>query len=197
MINVITICNFAQGFKRLVDLGLYFVYKDKLGLEPSEIEMLIGIINFPWVVKMFLGILADNYTLFGSRRKSYLFTACIINLFSLFMLMVFAIKFGKYFITFCIFMTQICMTMCDALTDALVVQSSRIDLNGAQNLNSLTLIAYSLGGILGCSLAGSITLWDSYYQVDGHNKKLLDPNIYFLTYACLILLLTISVLFMS
>ena len=121
MINVISICNFAQGFKRLVDLGLYFVYKDKLGLQPSEIEILIGIINFPWVAKVVLAILADNYTLFGSRRKSYLFTACVINLFSLFILMIFSIKFGKYFITFCIFMTQLCMTMCDALTDALIV----------------------------------------------------------------------------
>ena len=165
MINVITICNFAQGFKRLVDLGLYFVFKDKLGLQPSEIEILIGIINFPWVVKILLGIVADNYTFFGSRRKSYLFTACLLNMFSLIMLMIFAIKFGKYFITFCIFMTQICMTMCDALTDALVVQSSRLDKsNGAENLNSLTLISYSLGGILGCSLAGWITLWDSVYH---------------------------------
>lgn len=105
MINVITICNFAQGFKRLVDLGLYFVFKEKLGLEPSQIEILIGIINFPWVIKMVLGILADNYTFYGSRRRSYLVTACLINMFSLFMLMVFAVNFGKYFLTFCVFMT--------------------------------------------------------------------------------------------
>ena len=29
---VICICNFAQGFRRLLELGLYFVFKDKLGL---------------------------------------------------------------------------------------------------------------------------------------------------------------------
>lgn len=29
---VISICNFAQGFRRLLELGLYFVFKDKLGL---------------------------------------------------------------------------------------------------------------------------------------------------------------------
>lgn len=89
------------------------------------------------------------------------------------------------------------MTMCDALTDALIVQSSRIDEHGAENLNSLTQIAYSLGGIFGCSLAGSITLWDSYVQAEGNSKKLLDPNVYFLGYTLLIFLLTLSVLFMS
>jgi hypothetical protein len=29
---VIFICNFAQGFRRLLELGLYYVFKDKLGL---------------------------------------------------------------------------------------------------------------------------------------------------------------------
>ena len=29
---VIFICNFAQGFRRLLELGLYFVFKQKLGL---------------------------------------------------------------------------------------------------------------------------------------------------------------------
>lgn len=29
---VISICNFAQGFRRLLELGLYYVFKDKLGL---------------------------------------------------------------------------------------------------------------------------------------------------------------------
>ena len=89
------------------------------------------------------------------------------------------------------------MTMCDALTDALVVQASRINSHGAENLNSLTLIAYSLGGILGFSLAGSITLWDSYVQAQGNTKQLLDPNVYFCAYTLLIFLLTISVMCMS
>lgn len=29
---VISLCNFVQGFRRLLELGLYFVFKDKLGL---------------------------------------------------------------------------------------------------------------------------------------------------------------------
>lgn len=29
---VIFICNFAQGFRRLLELGLYIVFKEKLGL---------------------------------------------------------------------------------------------------------------------------------------------------------------------
>lgn len=120
-LTVVFLCNFAQGFKRLLDLGLYFVYKEKLGLQPSEIEILLGVINFPWVVKMLFGLISDNYTFFGSRRKSYLLTMVGVNLLSLCMLMIFAVKYGKYFITFCIFLTQLAMTYCDAMSDALIV----------------------------------------------------------------------------
>ena len=120
-LNVIIICNVAQGFKRLVDLGLYYVFKDKLHLEPAEIEVLLGIINFPWVVKMVFGIISDNMTFFGSRRKSYFILACSVNLLSLIALMGYSVSYGKYFITGCVFVTQLCMTYCDALSDALVV----------------------------------------------------------------------------
>jgi hypothetical protein len=104
-----------------MDLGLYFVFKERLDLEPGEIEILLGVINAPWVFKMVFGIMADNYTFLGSRRKSYLFAATTLNLLSLFLLMSFGLLYGKFFIVACVFMTQLCMTFCDAVSDALVV----------------------------------------------------------------------------
>ena len=41
------VANFAQGFRRLLELGLYFVFKEKLGLQPGEITLLLGIMAFP------------------------------------------------------------------------------------------------------------------------------------------------------
>ena len=96
------LCNVAQGLKRLIDLGLYQIYKDRLGLEPAEIELLVSIINFPWVAKIAFAIVVDNWTLFGSRRKSYLFFACIVNLAAMVCLIVFSSKYGKVFITGCV-----------------------------------------------------------------------------------------------
>jgi hypothetical protein len=101
--------------------------------------MLIGIINFPWVIKLIFGLIFDNVSLCGSRRRSYLLLACICNLASLVALILFAMKHGKIFLTVCLFLTQICMTTCDAITDALIVQASRVDSdNAAANLNTLT-----------------------------------------------------------
>ena len=115
------LCNFGQGFKRLVDLGLYAVFKNRLNLQPTEIELLLGIINFPWVIKILFAVVIDNVTFCGSRRKSYLVTSCVVFVSSLLALMVFYAKFGKVFITSCVLITQVCMTICDAISDALVV----------------------------------------------------------------------------
>lgn len=99
---VIYICNFAQGFRRLLELGLYYVFKEKLGLQPGEVTLLLGIMAFPWVLKIFLAIFADNISCCGSRRKSYLIVNSIINIFSIVMLMIFGIMLGKWFILGCI-----------------------------------------------------------------------------------------------
>lgn len=119
--------------------------------------MLLGIINFPWVVKILFAVVIDNLTFCGSRRKSYLIASCAIFIASLVMLMAFSVKFGKVFITSCVFITQVCMTICDAISDALVVQSSRLDpIKGADNLNSMTMFSFSFGGIVGCGVAAFI-----------------------------------------
>jgi hypothetical protein len=138
-------------------LGLYIVFKDKLGLKPSEITLLLGIMAFPWVLKIFLAITQDNLTCCGSRRKSYMIVNASINFLFMILLICFGIMFGVVFIMFCIVLSQICMTWCDATSDALIAQASRVDLkSGAANLNSFTTYCYALGGAIACIGGGFI-----------------------------------------
>ena len=82
------------------------------------------------------------------------------------------------------------MTWCDAISDALIAQASRVDLkNGAANLNSVATVAGALGGITACLGAACIEL-----QGAGDD---LDPNIYFGTYMGLIFLLLIASIFLN
>lgn len=98
------LCNFAQGFKRLIDLGLYNIYKSRLHMEPSEIEFMLGIISVPWVAKILFAIVVDNLTMCGSRRKSYLMFACLLNMLAMYWLMIFSANEGKYVVTACVFL---------------------------------------------------------------------------------------------
>ena len=143
---------------------------------------------FPWIAKIFLAITSDNVTILGSRRKVYLIINSSVSVFAIIMLMCFGIREGKVFIMVCVVTTQVCMTWCDAITDALVAQACRNDLkNGSSNLNSITSLAAAIGGIFGCLSAGFIEL----------SNGEIDPNVYFGTYGFLIFILLVSSIFLN
>ena len=143
----------------------------------------------PWVAKIFLAICSDNVSCCGSRRKAYFIINSLVNLTSISLLIIYGIKYGKWFILFCIVVSQICMTWCDALSDALICQESRKDLkHGASNLNTVTSLAFAFGGLIACSVAGFIEL---YYT------EKFDPNIFFGIFAFLIFVLFISTLYLN
>ena len=103
--------------------------------------------------------------------------------------MIFGIQCGKVFIMFCIVISQICMTWCDSISDALIAQASRSDLqSGAANLNTITMIAFALGGIIACTSAGFI-------EMNGGDD--IDPNFYFGSYAGLIFILLLASIFLN
>jgi len=61
-------------------------------------------------------------------------------------------------------------------------------MNGATNLNTVTMLAFAAGGIIACSAAGAI-------ELDEGND--FDPNWYFGTYAGLIFFLLIASIFLN
>jgi Na+/melibiose symporter-like transporter len=142
----------------------------------------------PRLFNIFLGIIADNVSCCGSRRRSYLIVTSVVNVLSMVLLMIFGIMYGKVFIMACVVLSQVCMTWCDTISDALIAQASRIDDgNSSKNLNTIKTLAFASGGLLACLIAGSVELQDSE----------IDPNFYFGTYALLILILVIASIFLN
>ena len=73
--------------------------------------------------------------------------------------MIFGLQLGQGFIMTCVVTCQICMTWCDAISDALIAQASRIDLDyGAANLNTLTQFSFAAGGVIACISAGVVEM---------------------------------------
>jgi hypothetical protein len=76
-------------------------------------------------------------------------------------LMTFGLEFGKYFITFCIFVSQINMAYNDTVTDAMTVQASKSGVEDAnENLNSICYMLQALGAINGAMMAGMVSKTD-------------------------------------
>lgn len=118
IVNLILIY-FIVGVVRLLELGMYVVFAEKLHLSPAEITLLVAITATPRLFKVLLAICSDSVTCCGTRRKSYLVINSIFNTLSVVMLMWLGLELGKDFIVFCIMVAQFCMTWLDCLADAL------------------------------------------------------------------------------
>ena len=81
---IIACTNFALGFRRILELGLYVLFTAKFHLQPGKITALLGIMASPFVAKIFLAIITDNVAFWGSKRKSYFIlnsAVCVICIF--------------------------------------------------------------------------------------------------------------------
>lgn len=89
-------------------------------LQPAEMQVLTSIINFPWCIKLFYGLIADNVPIFGSKRKAYI---CINGIISFFCLLPLIPEYNlhKYVITIILSLFAMNVAFTDVIIDALMV----------------------------------------------------------------------------
>lgn len=72
-------------------------------------------------------------------------------------IMLFGANMGKYFVTFCVLVSQINMAYCDTVTDALTVQASKTDFEDVnESLNSFAYSMQAIGAIVGALMANMV-----------------------------------------
>ena len=81
VLTVILTVAMAQGLSSITELATSYLYKDDYHLHPAQVNALIGFISIPWLIKPAWGLISDNVTFFGYRRRSYLFLmGCVCGL---------------------------------------------------------------------------------------------------------------------
>lgn len=111
---------FLQGFRVFHMLSVKDMFRLYLGLEADYTQFLISMITLPWSFKIVYGLIADNFTILGSRRKSYI----IINGFSLFLTLLILgleITTDEKIITVMLIINAMNMAFIDVVVDALMV----------------------------------------------------------------------------
>lgn len=96
------------------------LYKQYLGLQPAEMQMLMSIVNLPWTFKVCYGFFADNVPIRGSRRRIYIAITGALEAFFLLFIIPESIN-NKYMITMCLTLYATNVAFCDAIIDALMV----------------------------------------------------------------------------
>ncbi|TDH67964.1 hypothetical protein CCR75_005416 [Bremia lactucae] len=153
-----TVVYVVQGFSSFTALAINYFFKDNLGLQPTESQMLHMIVKFPWRVKPIYGILSDSLPLCGYHRKSYMVLCSVLQLIVTLVLAVPDLVTTPAMAVLLLMVQSLSVAVIDVVIDARVVEISRLDPeNGASDLQSLSWIATSLGGMLGAFLSGPAT----------------------------------------
>ncbi|KAL3671258.1 hypothetical protein V7S43_003190 [Phytophthora oleae] len=155
---LITVVYIVQGFSSFTALAVNYFFKDQLGLQPTESQLLQMIVKVPWRVKPIYGILSDCLPLFGYHRKSYMMLCSVLQTAATLMMAVPDLVTTPAIAVLMLMLQSLSVAVIDVVIDARVVEISRLDPeNGANDLQSLSWIATSLGGMLGAFLSGPAT----------------------------------------
>ncbi|RMX67468.1 hypothetical protein DD238_001293 [Peronospora effusa] len=155
---LIIVVYIVQGFASFTALGINYFFKENLNLQPTQSQMLQMVMKMPWRIKPVYGILSDSLPLFGYHRKSYMMLCSILGTIAALTLAVPDLVTTPSVAVLVLMAQSLSMAVIDVVIDARVVEISRLDPNnGANDLQSVSWIAMSLGGMIGAFLSGPAT----------------------------------------
>ncbi|CAI5734044.1 unnamed protein product [Hyaloperonospora brassicae] len=148
----------VQGFMSFSALAVNYFFKDNLQLQPAESQSLLTVMMVPWGIKPLYGIISDSLPLCGYHRKSYMILCSVLGTISTLMLAVPDLITTPLGAVLVLMLGSLSTAVIDVVIDARVVEMSRLDPKyGANDLQSVSWVSVSVGGVLGSFLSGPAT----------------------------------------
>ncbi|KAG1692811.1 hypothetical protein DVH05_024425 [Phytophthora capsici] len=148
----------VQGFMSFSALAVNYFFKDNLQLQPAESQSLLTVMMVPWGIKPLYGIISDSLPLFGYHRKSYMMLCGALGTISTLTLAVPDLITTPFGAVLVLMLNSLSTAVIDVVIDARVVEMSRLDPKyGANDLQSVSWVSMSVGGVLGSFLSGPAT----------------------------------------
>ncbi|CAD2103915.1 hypothetical protein YYG_01777 [Plasmodium vinckei petteri] len=132
---VVYLVGLSDGLTHLASLAIYYLFKDHYRLTPYQVSLILMYPYLPFILKPIIALITDSISIFGMRRKPYLF------LFSLFQSLNFLslayVDLSLIQATLVLFFISLCASFCTTVAEALVVESS-IGKTYSQGTNKVT-----------------------------------------------------------
>jgi MFS family permease len=147
---------FNTGFRQILVLAYLYRFKNFYALSPSQVTQYTALLSLPWTPKLVYGFITDSFPIFGSRKKSYLILAGLLQFGSL-VFISFPLNNVGLFVAM-IWISEFCGALMDVVVDGLMVIQQRKDPNGgSEQLQAFSYSMYGIGGIVGSLLGGYLT----------------------------------------
>ncbi|KAK6927658.1 Biopterin transporter family [Dillenia turbinata] len=153
IVGVFIVYGFSQGFA-----GSYFrvvsdyYWKDVQKVQPSTVQVFIGLYSVPLILKPIWGLLTDVVPIKGYRRRPYFVLAGIMGLVSA--LIASSLKLQVGLALACLMGVVAGVAIADVIIDACIAKSSIENRALAADLQSLCGFCTSVGALVGYSTSG-------------------------------------------
>jgi len=148
---IVALTYFFQGCLGLVGLAIPLYYKS-LGFTVTEIATIGAIAGVAWYIKVVFGMITDNYSIFGYRRKPYVILSSLISLVGwLILLLVSNPNYLILILAGVLYTTGYCFR--DVVIDAKIAEHSRED-KDAKHYQVIALGYRALGAVITGVLGG-------------------------------------------
>jgi hypothetical protein len=112
--------NINQGLWAMVLLSAQDYYKQYLYLDPGVMASYMSMLSVTWSIKILYGLISDNFPIMGSRRKSYIIMAGIIQFASMMSIFVLNISTGIA-VALLIAATSMTIAFSNVVVDAILI----------------------------------------------------------------------------
>ncbi|XP_017979092.1 PREDICTED: probable folate-biopterin transporter 3 [Theobroma cacao] len=154
VLGVVIVYGISQGFGvGLSRVSTQYYMKDVQKVQPSQAQVLIGVIHFPWIVKPLWGLLTDVVPIFGYRRRPYFIFAGLLGVISMLVLSLHK-SLHLAFALLSLVAGSAGIAIADVAIDACVTQHTISHPSLAGDMQSLCGLSSSIGALIGFSLSG-------------------------------------------
>ncbi|XP_043707087.1 probable folate-biopterin transporter 6 [Telopea speciosissima] len=154
VIGVVLVYGVSQGFS-----GAFFrvvsdyYWKDVQRVQPSAVQLFIGLYYIPWLMKPIWGLLTDVFPIRGYQRRPYFIIAGILGFASALTVAVSA-KLSVLMALLCLIGVSAGVSIADVMIDACIARNSKEIPGLAPDMQSLCMFCSSVGALIGYSTSG-------------------------------------------
>nr|XP_043608492.1 probable folate-biopterin transporter 6 [Erigeron canadensis] len=155
ILGIFLIYGLSQGFSgSFFKVVTDYYWKDVQKVQPSKVQLFVGLYHIPWVMKPVWGLMTDVFPVMGYRRRPYFIIAGVVGVVAATIVAEGGARVGIATALWCLIAISAGMAMADVTIDACIARNS-IELKSlAPDMQSLCGVCSSAGALTGFATSG-------------------------------------------
>ncbi|GJZ80628.1 probable folate-biopterin transporter 6 [Tanacetum coccineum] len=155
ILGIFLIYGLSQGFSAsFFKVVTDYYWKDVQKVQPSRVQLFIGLYHIPWVMKPVWGLMTDVFPVMGYKRRPYFIIAGVVGMVAASIVAEGGTRVGVATALWCLIAIAAGMAIADVTIDACIARNSIEFKSLAPDMQSLCGVCSSAGALIGYATSG-------------------------------------------